>query len=95
MKVLAFLVTPLHDGFDPSLAFLALGALPLGTLLYQVYGKDAQPKLANVSSIPRPGEIDTKLLFGSVLFGIGWGISGLCRRFILCTKLQCRTHVIF
>lgn len=75
------LLNPFSLAFDPSLAFLALGAVPSGIILYHFYRGDEVPMLGGKWSIPKPGKVDTKLLVGAALFGLGWGASGLCRMF--------------
>ncbi|KAJ3922366.1 hypothetical protein F5877DRAFT_34064 [Lentinula edodes] len=77
-KVTAFLLLPFHPAFDPSLAFLAIGAIPIGAALYHFFRGPEKPVLGGPWAIPKSGNVDTKLLLGSVLFGIGWGASGLC-----------------
>ncbi|KAJ3993923.1 hypothetical protein F5050DRAFT_1576668 [Lentinula boryana] len=77
-KVTAFLLLPSHPAFDPSLAFLAIGAIPIGAILYHLFRGPERPVLGGSWAIPKSGSIDSKLVLGSVLFGIGWGISGLC-----------------
>jgi len=78
-KVSGFLLlNPFSLAFDPSLAFLALGAVPSGIILYHFYRGDEVPMLGGQWSIPKPGKVDTKLLVGAALFGLGWGASGLC-----------------
>lgn len=80
-RVLSFLVLPFNRGFDPSLAFLASSAVPLGIFLYHYARGNDSPRLGGIWSIPKGGEIDTKLLVGSVIFGVGWGMSGICRQY--------------
>ena len=80
-KVLSFLFLPFHPGFDPSLAFLALGAIPLAALLYRFCRGDERPRLGGPWVVPKRGEIDARLLSGAGIFGVGWGMSGLCRKF--------------
>ncbi|EPQ58724.1 hypothetical protein GLOTRDRAFT_126802 [Gloeophyllum trabeum ATCC 11539] len=77
LKVIGFLVLPFDRSFDPSLAFLTLGALPLTTLLYR-YGRGEHPRLGGPWSVPKSGKVDGRLLFGAAIFGIGWGMEGLC-----------------
>ncbi|KIK57695.1 hypothetical protein GYMLUDRAFT_172392 [Collybiopsis luxurians FD-317 M1] len=77
-KVLAFLLLPFDSAFDPSLAFLALGAIPLGAVLYHFFRGPEKPALGGTWAIPRPSKVDAKLLIGSTFFGLGWGISGIC-----------------
>ncbi|KAG2158293.1 uncharacterized protein EDB93DRAFT_658204 [Suillus bovinus] len=76
-RVLAFLALPLSSAFDPTLAFVAGSALPLATLLYR-YAHVEQPKLGGKWNIPTSPKIDLRLILGSVIFGIGWGIAGIC-----------------
>ncbi|KAG2078150.1 DUF395-domain-containing protein [Suillus decipiens] len=76
-KVLAFLALPLSSAFDPTLGFVAGSALPLATLLYR-YACVEQPKLGGKWNIPTSTKIDWRLILGSVIFGIGWGIAGIC-----------------
>ncbi|KAG2041657.1 hypothetical protein BDR03DRAFT_1088890 [Suillus americanus] len=76
-KVLAFLTLPLSSAFDLTLAFVAANALPLATLLYR-YARVEQPKLGGKWNIPTSTKIDCRLILGSVIFGIGWGIAGVC-----------------
>jgi hypothetical protein len=77
-KVLAFLASPLSSAFDPTLTFVAGSALPLAVLLYR-YARVEQPKLGGKCNIPTSTKIDWRLILGSVIFGIGWGIAGVCR----------------
>ncbi|KAH7103035.1 hypothetical protein BKA62DRAFT_698403 [Auriculariales sp. MPI-PUGE-AT-0066] len=67
-RVIGFLVLPFNAGFDGSLVFLALGALPLLAILY----------LTGSVKIASSNIIDTRLLGGAAIFGIGWAIEGVC-----------------
>ncbi|KAF9265458.1 hypothetical protein L218DRAFT_860023 [Marasmius fiardii PR-910] len=75
-KVLRFLLLPNHPAFDPSLIFLALGALPLSLCLHQFYLN--RGKSAACGNSGPPGVVDARLICGAVLFGGGWGICGIC-----------------
>ncbi|KAK7054761.1 hypothetical protein VNI00_003224 [Paramarasmius palmivorus] len=77
-KVLSFLLLPMHPAFDPSLMCLAAGALPVSFCLYRFCRGPERPRLGGKWSIPTGGAIDTKLVAGAALFGVGWGISGIC-----------------
>ena len=76
-RVLGFLIFPPHPAFDTSLVALALGALPLATLLYQIHGKNLTRKPIT------PPKVDWRLVTGAMVFGIGWGIEGVCRKSLL------------
>ncbi|KAF9483823.1 DUF395-domain-containing protein [Pholiota conissans] len=77
-RVLSFLILPFHRGFDPSLAFLAGGALSVGILLYHYARGNERPCLGGKWSIPRRGKVDARLIIGSAIFGVGWGLAGIC-----------------
>ena len=75
-KVLGFL--NIFRDWDPSLAFVMIGAL-LFQLQYFTYLKTMKKPLFSSSfSIPTNKQIDKKLIIGSILFGAGWGLIGLC-----------------
>jgi hypothetical protein len=78
-KVISFLVLPLHPAFDPSLVYLAIGALPLSALLYRYGRGTCKPRLGGTWDVPNSGTIDAQLLLGAGVFGVGWGMSGICR----------------
>ncbi|KAI0029379.1 hypothetical protein K488DRAFT_11651, partial [Vararia minispora EC-137] len=67
-RVIKFLLLPSHPAFDPALLSLATGAIPLLMAQYRL----SQVKINIV------GLVDAKLLIGAALFGIGWGIEGIC-----------------
>ena len=75
-KVLGFL--NIFDAWDPSLIFVMVGAIIIFAPLHFIFKKKSRPILAkNFISIENKN-IDKKLLIGSGLFGIGWGLAGLC-----------------
>ncbi len=68
-KVLGFLdITGL---WDPSLAFVMGGAVLVAALAFAIAGR--RGTLASL-----PVAVDRRLLLGAVLFGIGWGLAGIC-----------------
>ena len=71
-KVIGFL--DVFGAWDPSLAFVIAGAL-LVHLPFVRWRQRARPRAAPV---PAAGRIDGSLIVGAALFGIGWGLSGLC-----------------
>ncbi|KIL69912.1 hypothetical protein M378DRAFT_68569 [Amanita muscaria Koide BX008] len=78
VRVVSFLLLPFHRAFDVSLAFLALGVLPLSILLYKYTRGSEKPRLGGEWAIPKGGEIDANLLVGAAIFGVGWGLAGIC-----------------
>ncbi len=75
-KVLAFL--DIAGVWDPSLAFVMLGAIAVGTLAFFVAKKKPVSLLGEKIQLPTTQVIDRRLIGGSILFGIGWGIAGIC-----------------
>jgi uncharacterized membrane protein YedE/YeeE len=65
--------------WDPSLAFVMGGALAVTAAGYQIlFRKGGAPLLAPRYLVPTRKDIDLKLVGGSAVFGIGWGLSGFC-----------------
>ena len=75
-KVLGFL--NLFGEWDPSLAFVMIGALIVSSPLFHLFKNKEKPIFSLNFSISNKKEIDQKLIFGSILFGAGWGLVGLC-----------------
>ena len=75
-KVLAFL--DLFGNWDPSLAFVMIGALVVSSPLFHPIKNKEQPLLAEKFNYSNNKEINNKLIIGSALFGTGWGLGGLC-----------------
>lgn len=64
--------------WDPTLAFVMGGALAVMAVAWQIQKRMHVPLVCDEFSLPGTRLIDSKLILGSVLFGIGWGIAGLC-----------------
>jgi len=64
--------------WDASLAFVMGGALIVTALGYRLVWRRSKPVFDDQFQIPGSTRIDRKLLGGSALFGIGWGIAGFC-----------------
>lgn len=75
-KVLAFL--DLAGAWDPSLALVMVGAILVGAVAFAFAGKRAQSLLGLQMRMPTARQLDRRLVGGSLLFGIGWGIAGFC-----------------
>ena len=77
-KILDFL--DLFGQWDPSLAFVMLGAIAVTFIPFQKAVHNHAPKTVYGEAIdlPKNNKIDFKLVTGSLIFGIGWGIAGIC-----------------
>jgi len=75
-KVIGFL--DLFGDWDPSLALVMAGGLAVTTPAFRLILKRDKPLLDSSFSLPTRKDIDPRLIGGAVLFGIGWGIAGLC-----------------
>jgi uncharacterized protein len=75
-KVLAFL--DITGAWDPTLAFVMFGALAVTTPAFRYVLKRRQPWFESAFALPTRTDIEPRLVLGAALFGIGWGIAGLC-----------------
>jgi len=75
-KVIGFL--DLAGRWDPSLAFVMAGAIAVGFLAFAFVRQRAQSLLGGAMHLPQRRDIDARLVGGSVVFGIGWGLGGFC-----------------
>ena len=75
-KVLGFL--DIFGNWDPSLALVMGGAVAVSALGYLIAKRRGVPVLAPRLEIPTRRDLDSRLIGGAALFGIGWGLAGLC-----------------
>jgi uncharacterized membrane protein YedE/YeeE len=75
-KVVGFL--DVAGDWDPTLAFVMVGALLVAVPAYRFIPKRGRPVLQEEFSLPKKKAIDAPLLGGSALFGVGWGLVGFC-----------------
>ena len=75
-KVIGFL--DLAGRWDPSLAFVMVGAIMVGLAAYGVARKRTVSFLGGAMRLPTDRQIDRRLVLGSVVFGAGWGLGGFC-----------------
>jgi len=75
-KVVGFL--DVTGNWDPSLAFVMMGAIAVHFIAYRVVPRMGSPLLAERFGIPTRRDVDLRLVSGAVLFGAGWGLGGFC-----------------
>lgn len=75
-RVLGFL--DLFGAWDPTLMFVLGGAVVTNFIGYRLVFKRSNPIYGEVFQLPTRQDLDVRLIGGSALFGIGWGLSGYC-----------------
>jgi uncharacterized protein len=75
-KVIGFL--DVAGDWDPTLVFVMGGALLVTIPAFRLILKRPRPVLADKFELPTNKDVDARLLWGSALFGIGWGLAGFC-----------------
>ncbi|WP_166144733.1 DUF6691 family protein [Methylosinus sp. RM1] len=64
--------------FDPTLAFVMIGALVPMAIAWRVMRRLERPLAAESFDLPPTSPIDARLVTGAAIFGLGWGVAGLC-----------------
>jgi len=75
-KVLGFL--DLFNNWDPSLAFVMGGAIIVTSPMLFILSNNKNFIFSKEIHLPTNNDIDKKLVIGSLIFGAGWGLVGLC-----------------
>lgn len=75
-KVLGFL--DLAGAWDPSLALVMAGAIAVGFFAFRLAKNRTRSLLGAEMKLPGNSRVDRRLLVGSVVFGVGWGVAGFC-----------------
>lgn len=75
-KVLGFL--DVSGNWDPSLLLVMVAAVAVTAIGYRLAWRRKRPWLAPSFDLPTNRQIDTRLLAGAAIFGIGWGLAGIC-----------------
>lgn len=75
-KVIGFL--DIFGQWDPSLAFVMIGAILVAFIPFQKAIRKPVTVFNEVIELPKNTQLDTKLVAGAFIFGIGWGIAGIC-----------------
>jgi uncharacterized membrane protein YedE/YeeE len=75
-KVVGFL--DIFGVWDPSLAFVMIGGIAVNLIGLRVVLRRDAPLLCDRFILPTATTIDRPLIIGSLIFGVGWGLAGLC-----------------
>ena len=75
-KVLDFL--NIFDDWDPSLLFVMLGAILISSPAFYLQKEKTKPLFGEKFYITPLKEVDKSIIIGASLFGVGWGLVGLC-----------------
>ncbi|WP_271439996.1 DUF6691 family protein [Pontixanthobacter luteolus] len=68
----------IFGNWDPTLAFVMGGAVIVMAIAWRIQARLAHPLFAPKFALPTRTDLTPKLIGGSALFGIGWGVAGLC-----------------
>ena len=75
-KIIGFL--DIFGAWDPSLAFVMMGAIAVGFVAFALAKKRTTTILGGALRLPTASHIDKRLIIGSTVFGVGWGLAGFC-----------------
>ena len=74
-KIIQFLSI---KNWDPSLLFVMMGALAVHAISYPLVRKKSSPLFDTQWHVPTRNDLTARLVIGSSLFGVGWGLGGYC-----------------
>jgi len=79
-KVLNFLdiAAVAHGNWDASLAFVMIGAIAVASIGFRLVLKWPRPFAGQQFHLPSSSDVDMRIIIGPAIFGIGWGLVGLC-----------------
>ncbi len=75
-KVIGFL--DITGDWDPSLAFVMMGAIGVHLIAYWLIRGRAAPLFDAKFHLPTRRDLDRRLIAGAAIFGVGWGLAGYC-----------------
>lgn len=65
-------------GWDASLAFVMAGAIAVTFSGFRLVLRRSQPVFGERFHLPKARDLDTRIIAGPAIFGIGWGLAGFC-----------------
>jgi uncharacterized membrane protein YedE/YeeE len=75
-KVIGFL--DVFGRWDPSLALVMGGAVLVGVFAFALAARRVKTFFGGAMHLPKNSDIDRRLVGGSLVFGVGWGLAGFC-----------------
>lgn len=75
-KIIGFL--DLSGSWDPDLLWVMVAAISVTSLGYHWTFRRDRPLIEGAFDLPKPRSLDIRLIAGSALFGVGWGLGGFC-----------------
>lgn len=75
-RVIGFL--DVDGAWDPTLAFVMLAAVAVYATAFRVAMRRGRPRYATRFALPTRQDVDARLIGGAAVFGVGWGLAGLC-----------------
>ena len=75
-KIIGFL--DLTGNWDPSLALVMAGAIAVATGAFVLAGRRTRSLLGAPMHLPTKRDLEPRLVLGSTVFGVGWGLGGFC-----------------
>lgn len=91
-KITGFL--DVFGNWDHSLVFVLASAVGVYYLSFQIITRRKSPVIATTFQIPTRNDVDLRTTVGALIFGVGWGISGLCPGPILTTLATATIPVV-
>jgi uncharacterized membrane protein YedE/YeeE len=76
VRVIGFL--DLFGAWDPTLAFVMMGAIVPMAIAWLIQRRMRKPLVESEFSLPTQRKIDAPLAIGALIFGAGWGLTGIC-----------------
>lgn len=75
-KIIGFL--DIFGNWDPSLVLVMLGAITVSAVSFKLTKSRQQSFFGQQIKLPKSSKIDYRLITGSLIFGVGWGLAGYC-----------------